>query len=1019
MRAARMTGGFTALGLVLASVTLPSAAFAEVGPGAPVVINEVYGGGGNTGATWTRDFVELVNVSGAPVDVTGWAVQYASATGTGAFSVTPLSGEIPAGGYLLVGEALGAGGTQTFEADVDGSIPMSGTGGKVALTATVAGLPSCGTPAVCTAPASLVDFVGWGSANGYAGAAAAPATTNPTSVSRDATHTNTADNAADFTAGAPTPQGSGTGEDPQDPTVVPIAEIQGTGAASPLVNRIVTTEGVVTAAYPTGGYGGYAIQTAGTGGAPGAASHAIFVYSAATVGSVEIGAHVRVTGAVSEFRGLTEITVVAGGLEVLTEPAAPVTPVASAWPASDAEREPLESMLVVPQGPFTVSDTYPTNQYGEVGLAAGTTVVVQPTEAGPPGSPEAAAAAADAAARGVVLADGSSYDLLRQENRGLTPAYLSLDDPVRVGAPVTFTGDPLVVDYRNNLWLLNPVGNLLDNSAPVPATFASTRTVAPGPVGGDLTVATFNVLNYFTTLGADTPGCVSYDDRAGDPVTVRGGCDPRGAWDPDDLVRQQDKIVAAINGLDADVVGLLEIENSLVVDGVPDEALATLVAALNTEAGAGTWAYVPSSTELPAPEAMDVITNAIIYRPAAVTRSGQARALGTASAEDQAFGNAREPIAQEFVPVAGGEPFLVVVNHFKSKGSAGPWPGDTDQGDGQGAGNVSRTMQAEALRDWVASIASPDEAVLLTGDFNSYTHEDPLAVLYDAGYADAVSQLAPGQYSYSFDGLAGSLDHVLLNGPALDRVTGADIWGINAEESVALEYSRFNYHGTLFYADDQYRSSDHDPVLVGLEKGRPASTTVLTARPQVQKAGSPWPTTLAATVRTGQGRPAAGMVEFVVDGEVVATAGLWRGIATVTVPAGAVGTRSAVAHYVGTDALAPSTSAPVTLTVEQVRTWVFAHATSPYLSQRAWVPTFVVATVGSDGFGVPAGTVEVREGDRLVARSLVTGPWPVWVPLPKDESLGTHRYDVAFVPDDAASVAGSTSAWPVVVTVRR
>ncbi|HWJ83969.1 MAG TPA: 5'-nucleotidase C-terminal domain-containing protein, partial [Cellulomonas sp.] len=233
------------------------------------------------------------------------------------------------------------------------------------------------------------------------------------------------------------------------------------------------------------------------------------------------------------------------------------------------------------------------------------------------------------------------------------------------------------------------------------------------------------------------------------------------------------------------------------------------------------WAFVPSSADLPPASEMDVITNAIIYRKAAVERTGASHALGTLSSGNAAFSNAREPIAQAFTPVGGGEPFLVVVNHFKSKGSAGPLPGDADTGDGQGASNASRIAQATALKDWIPTIQGDTKAVALLGDFNSYTQEDPLEVLYDAGYTDAASTLADGQYSYSFSGLSGSLDHVLLNGPALERATGADIWEINAEESIALEYSRYNYHGTLFYAPDEYRSSDHDPVVVGLTASTP------------------------------------------------------------------------------------------------------------------------------------------------------------------------------------------------------
>jgi len=606
-----------------------------------------------------------------------------------------------------------------------------------------------------------------------------------------------------------------------------IAEIQGTGDASPLAGSTVTTSGVVTAVYATGGYRGYVIQTPGTGGdAPRTGSDAVFVFSQATAGSVAVGELVQVTGAVSEYQGLTEITVAsAAGLVKPGGEVAPVEPVTTPWPADEVGREALESMLYLPSGDLTVSNTYTTNQYGEVGLAVGTTPLIQPTEVAAPGTPEYEAALADVAARAVVLDDGASTNFLSGANSALTPPYVSLENPVRVGAAATFTA-PVVVDHRNSAWKLSPTVPVdAANPATSPVTFENDRTAAPEGLGeADVTVASFNVLNYFTTLGAGTASCVAYPDRTGDGVTVKEGCDQRGAWDPDDLQRQQDKIVAAVNALDADVVGLMEIENSARVDGDPDEALATLVDALNAAAGAGTWAYVPSSAELPPADQQDTITNALIYRPAAVETVGDARALGTQSGDDQAFGNAREPIGQAFAPVGGGEALFVVVNHLKSKGSAGPWPGDADAGDGQGASNESRVRQAEALRDWVPTVQGDAAAVALVGDFNAYTQEDPLQVLYAAGYTDATSALDAGEYSYSYQGLSGSLDHVLLNEAALDRATGADVWNINAGESVALEYSRYNSHGTLFYAPDAYRSSDHDPVLVGLTAGDGSTT---------------------------------------------------------------------------------------------------------------------------------------------------------------------------------------------------
>ncbi|MET0736415.1 MAG: ExeM/NucH family extracellular endonuclease [Microbacterium sp.] len=888
--------------LAATGLVVPTAAQGAVTPLAPVVISEVYGGGGNSGATIKRDFIELHNPGTTAVSLTGWSVQYAAASGV-SWITTPLTGSIAPGGHYLVGQAAGAGGTADLHVDVSGSVAMSGTSGKVALVSTTS-LLSCGS--TCTAADEVVDFVGYGTANDGAGGTRVPALSNTTSASRTQ---NTANNLADFTVGAPNPSYSGGSAivvpdpDPEpepEPVAATIPAIQGTGAVSPLVGQTVKTRGVVTASYPTGGFQGYVIQTPGTGGAIDLSSHlasdGLFVYSPG-VPIQPIGAYVEVTGAVSEFGGtasnpstLTEVT--ASSVTVLTEAFTPPVPATIAWPAAHAQRETLESMLLSPQGPFTVSNTFSTNQFGEVGLASGTTPLRQPTDVARPGTPEAAAVAADNAARAVVLDDGASTNFLGATNRELIPSYVSLAEPVRVGASATLTA-PLIVDWRNSTWKLQPTTALVsDGSGNDGVVFANTRTAAPEAVGGDVTVASFNVLNYFTTLGDLFATCKPFVDKAGDGVTVDGPvndqvvCLPRGAWNAPDLARQQEKIVAAINTLDADVVGLMEIENSAAIGETPDEATATLVTALNAAAGSAKWAYVPSSTELPAAAEMDVITNAIIYQPSAVTPVGASRALGTQSGSDQAFGNAREPIAQVFRPAAGGEKFLFVVNHFKSKGSPGPWPDDADTGDGQGASNGSRVRQATALRDWVASIQGPVQSVVLAGDFNAYGEEDPLEVLYNAGYADAEQALGIEKSSYSFSGLAGSLDHILLSGPALARATGGDIWNINSGETIALEYSRYNYHGALFHTADPYRSSDHDPVIVGLAAGvdeRPATKTSLVALPAVH-INRVLPATLVAAVTAPRGTPIAGTVEFREGTTVVGTATVSRGIATLQLP---------------------------------------------------------------------------------------------------------------------------------------
>jgi 5'-nucleotidase len=827
------------------AVAVPAVASADVSADAPVIINELYGGGGNSGATYTNDYIELANTGDSAVDVSGWSVQYKSATGTNWGNKIDLVGSIAPGAlYLVQAASGGANGVALPTPDASGTgINMSATNGNVALVSSQTVL-TCATTA-CAADDAVVDLVGFGSGDAYAGTAAGPSGSNTESIGRDADSTNTADNAADFAVGTPTPkavnQADSGGEDVGEKT---IAELQGTTDVSPFAGNRASTKGVVTAAFPTGGYFGFTIQTPGSGGDIDFASHdasdGLWVYQSSGAVTVQIGDYVQVTGEVSEYKpsgspyGLTEL-VLDSGADVVTldETVEAVKPITNAWPTTDAQRESIESMVFAGAGTYTISNTYTTNQYGEVGLAYGATPLMQWTDVAAPGTPEADAVQEDNAARGVVLDDGASTNFLSSSNSDLTPPYISLDNPLRVGEQVTFNSD-VIVDYRNSAWKLQPTSQVTPaEPGDYPVTWTDNRAAAPDAEAlgdGNLRVASFNVLNYFTTLGDTRPDCSAYTDRDGNGITVRsctGANGPRGAWDAASLQRQQDKIVHAINALDADVVGLMEIENSLVVEGPghADEALATLVQALNDDAGSTKWAYVPSSADLPDAAEMDVITCAIIYQVDSVERLGDSHALGTESDAGEAFDDAREPIAQAFSPLDGGEPFLVVVNHFKSKGSAATDdPRDQDNGDGQGASNYTRTRQAEALNTWVTETLQPQtgvDDVFMTGDYNSYTMEDPLRILYDDGWTDLNSYYDTGKQSYSFSGMNGSLDHVLANSSALARTTGADIWNINAPESIALEYSRYNYHGTLFYDDSPFRSSDHDPVVVGFDSNAP------------------------------------------------------------------------------------------------------------------------------------------------------------------------------------------------------
>ena len=423
------------------------------------------------------------------------------------------------------------------------------------------------------------------------------------------------------------------------------------------------------------------------------------------------------------------------------------------------------------------------------------------------------------AARGIKLDDGASTNFLRDSAaKAQVLPYLKSTDPVRVGSPVTFTTN-VVLGYANNAWKLQPLTHLtaVNADAVQPATFGATRTDAPAAVGGNLKIASFNVLNYFTTTGDQVAGCTFYSDREGNPITVKDGCNVRGAADANNLKRQQDKIVAAITKSGADVVSLMEVENSAQFGKDRDDALAKLVEALNI-ATPGIWDYVRSPANAPPLADEDMIRTAFIFK------KGVAEPVGESIIHNDtvAFASARRPLAQVFKPVGATDDkkFIAIANHFKSKGSAAT-PEDTDKG--QGASNLARTEQAKSLLAFADGLKASKgtQKVFLMGDFNAYAKEDPINVLTAAGYVNqdekAKNPDGTAKHSYLFGGLTGSLDYVLASPAADAAVTGADIWNINSVESVALEYSRYNNNVTNYYAADPFRASDHDPVVVGLD----------------------------------------------------------------------------------------------------------------------------------------------------------------------------------------------------------
>ena len=734
----------------------------------------------NTG-TDSGEAVEVEAPTG--FDLTGWQIVLYNGNGGAAYNTQTLSGLVPDAGVVV--QTYAANGIQNGAPDGVALVKPDGTVAEF--------LTYEGTFAATGGPANGLTGVDIGVAESESTAAGF-------SLQKiDGTWTAPAANS--FGA-----RNTGV-TDPGDPDPTPgctatvdhtIAEVQGTGAATGLAGTRVTVEGVVTADQRSGGYNGIYLQTAGSGGdrpvAAGTASDGIFVYltSDTTIHpAVAIGDLVRVSGTPSEFSTLTELSIAAkADVQVCATGVALPAPVPLSLPLDDAARESVESMLVAPVGAYTVSDVYNTNRYGEIILAAGSEPARVPTDVARPGSDAAAQVKAANKLARVLLDDGKTTNL---STAGLAPPYLAKDAPIRVGDSVATFG-PAVLSYGFSEWRLQPT-TPVDAATPAASrtTFKDTnaRTSAPANVGGDIRLASFNVLNYFVHFGGDA----------------------RGATDAAALAKQQAKIVSAITALDADVVALMEIENSVKFNAAdPQQALETLVAALNAVDGAGTWDFVRTPADLPSAAEQDVITTAIIFKPAKVTPKGAARSIN----DESVWFNAREPIAQTFT--SGTITFTVVANHFKSKSaSVAPTGDNVDTGDGQGPYNGDRIRQANSLAAFVEQLktGSGSDQVLMLGDFNSYTQEDPLQALYDKGFTDVHSTHAPGKYSYVFGGETGSLDHALATSSLAARVTGVDIWNINSVESYAYEYDAY----APFYDDGPYRASDHDPVVIGLETG--------------------------------------------------------------------------------------------------------------------------------------------------------------------------------------------------------
>ncbi len=589
--------------------------------------------------------------------------------------------------------------------------------------------------------------------------------------------------------------GGGTDPDPDpEPTPDPligscgeaatlISSIQGSGSVSPEVGKIHIIEGIVTQQLPTA-TGFYVQEEAADSDNNPATSEAIFVYNNGVTDYPAVGSKVRIIGVVEEFFTKTQVKRSAAFFDC--GPGETVASVTLSLPFADlASLEALESMQVRFDQTLTVSDTFNLGTYGELGLSSKR--LYTPTNQFRPGTAEAIALAAQNKLDKIILDDRQNGS--NPVNIIYPAPGLSMNNPVRLGD--AFSNLQGVMDYSFSAWRLLPA---------ITPTHTATNLRQDQPEvkrQNSLKVASFNVLNYFNGNG----------NGGGFPT-------PRGATNLIEFERQADKIVAALAALNADVVGLMEIEN----DGYgAASAIVDLVSRLNNVVGAGvyTFAQVPGVTEL----GSDEISVGLIYKAAAVAPVGNAV---TTSSGVFGFGN-RQPLVQSFKEISTNEVFTVAVNHFKSKGSCpGSTSPDRDFKDGQSCWNATRVQAATELMSFLntAPTGQTDRDMLIIGDLNAYAKEDPIQTFINAGYVNLIEKhQGTRAYGYSFSGESGYLDHAIASNSLSSQVSYATEWHINSDEPIVFDYNTEKKSAQQqidLYQDTPFRSSDHDPVIVEL-----------------------------------------------------------------------------------------------------------------------------------------------------------------------------------------------------------
>lgn len=605
-----------------------------------------------------------------------------------------------------------------------------------------------------------------------------------------------------------------------------IHDIQGVGTESSMQNSPVVVEAIVVGDFQgSEQLNGFFVQEESSDhDMDSKTSEGLFIYEGNYEVSLSVGDKVRVAGTVQEFGGKTQLTNITDLL--VCGSGFNIQPTILNLPLTKVDDlESYEGMLVSFNQQLIVTENYNLSRYGELVLS-GNERLYQPTQLFRPGT-QAQQLSVENALNRIILDDGQT---------GQNPAQvvyptggLSADNTVRSGDKVSSLVG--ILDDAFAAYRIQPT------QAPT-FTHINQRTSQPQISSlGNLRLASFNVLNYFNGDG----------QGGGFPTS-------RGADTLEEFNRQRDKVISAILAIDADIIGIMEMEN----DGFgADSAIQDLVNGLNANSGAGvTYSFVnPGPNQV----GTDEIAVGLIYLTETVEETGQAV---TTSAYPFDAKN-RQPLVQTFRHIASGEELTVSVNHFKSKGSC-PTDGslDEDQGDWQGCWNARRTAAAEYMTQWLATNPTgvADNDIVIMGDLNSYAMEDPVYALEQAGYINIARHLKGNKaYSYVFTGLAGSLDHVMVSSSLANKVIDVTGWHINADEPRALDYNvEFKTPEQInnFYSAAAYRASDHDPIVVEIEAGsqhnQPGQTVVYESLSAARRSWTDFPVSIQANTDTLQ-----------------------------------------------------------------------------------------------------------------------------------------------------------------------